>query len=367
MKKLLPILLIMMISLSSFSQTSTTTYKVKRTSLLTYDADSIATITILWDTVAADTAAILAKYCGVKPPVDSLTATMYVDKWLSRLGIASEEDKTIAYAIQTEHNCLGMYSQSSVIGDPLLEIKQRAFNKKVHKAGLKLECEVSGSPASIASFLKFNRDCADPLERFDFVNAEWEPWNQPDLVAAAIKDTTQLKAQKIALLPTNTLGAEYWGWLKKFSSKFQQVLMQNIDYLPLHYYQSTPSISYHASELDSLNAIAKRLSTSSLKVVWDIKPIFSYETVFSDDEIKRLGSTRKLYSNWKLQFASKNYSNLKSTGYYSFAQSHLEACLPYKPKVGLLRSIFPKKYIQDSFINSTSEEHLKMSIPPGEE
>lgn len=366
MKKQIYLFLIMMISLSAIGQTSTTSYKVKRSAVLTYDADSIATITVKRDTVRitipADTNAILAKYCGVTTPVDSLSATLYVDKWLSRLGVAAEEDKTIAYGLQTEHTILGMYNQNDVWGNSVREIQQRAFNKKAHKAGLKIECELSGSPASIASFLKFNSDCTDPLERYDFVNSEWEPWNQTDLVAAAIKDTTQLKVQNNLLDPTNTSGAEYWGWLKKFSSKFQQVLMQNIDYLPLHYYQGVPSISYHGTELDSLNAIAKRLN-----VIWDIKPIFSYETVFSDDEIKRVGSTRKLYGNWKVQFVAKKYSNLKSTGYYSFAQSHLEACIPYKPKTSLLRSIFPKRYIQDSFINSTSEEHLKLSVPPGEE
>jgi hypothetical protein len=350
----------MLLTIFSKGQTTSQTFKVPKT----YQADSIVVTKTISNPVIIypDTAAIVALKCGVvitPPPPPTVTAMFYIDKWLSRLGVTAEEDKTIAYAIQTGYNVLSIYSLGTVFADPLLTIKQRAFNKKAHVKFLKLEAEISGSPSSVAQLLTYNSLCADPSERFDFACAEWEPWNQIDLVAAAIKDTTQLKSQKIALAPTAIPGTEYWGWLKKFSSKFQEVLMKNTSYLPLHYYQGIPSISYHSSETDSLNTIAKRNG-----FVYDIKPIFSWESVFSNTELGRQGSPRKIYDNWKVGFDAKHYSNLVSTGYYGFAQSHQETIIPYKAPTSFLRSIFTKKYIQDGFINETSPEHLLMSIPP---
>jgi hypothetical protein len=297
----------------------------------------------------------------VKPvpiPAPETYACLYIDKLSSRLGNAAEEEKLINYTIQTGFNAWAEYTLSSIVGNETKEAQLRSLHTRARAKGVKyIESVSSGSPSSVSDRIAFNSRCTKPEEKFDVMNIEYESWNQTDLMAASVINTSRLLYQSEEAKMAGLKAVQYWGWLKKqpfIQTPFITGLIESTDWLPHHYYQTSPSASYHAQELDSLNAISKRLG-----IIYKYRPIFSAEPEFSQSLLKQI-TAYQLFLNWKKTFDSKNYSNLKCDGFYMFDFSYLEQAIPYKNSASMTTAR-RLSMLSDTFINQTTPEHIKMS------
>jgi hypothetical protein len=218
---------------------------------------------------------------GQHPPGKGGYQGIYIDKFQQIIGDTVQENSLLRWCLKYDFNTLSLYGVRAVLSTPRLRPFLSAF---IHRAKTQYHIRqvtaIVEHSATVTGLIDgYNKEQADPLNRFDFANLELEWWNNAssfDQYVQAMQEMKNWGGRQHPRVPNE----EYIGWFKNpvgEDSIMAAALVQNSTRILLHDYQKEPGFNYVLNRLDWIGRAARAQGkVMPVIIIFSPKPEFSY-------------------------------------------------------------------------------------------